>query len=237
MPTAMITSLHDPADREPDYPTIRPHRLAVGFYDFADDGRLIRVDRVELDVAGERIERRGRSRQEAPALVLLNDDDYDYAKIRLDAAVARGGDGAPRGHRQPARPRAGLGRGVGCDAGWGNAGQRLRATCPRQHRHRDANRRPSGTTLAQLLHVARYYVAPARREATITLVGDELWKLAQEAVPGSDSQFQLVRFFANIASTPEHVDALHGLRDGSSIASRAWRSTRTSTGSCSRAWC
>lgn len=38
-----------------DYPTIRPHRLAIGLYDFEGE-RLVRVDRLELDIDGERTE-------------------------------------------------------------------------------------------------------------------------------------------------------------------------------------
>jgi aminopeptidase N len=67
----------------PDHPTLRTHRLAVGLY--ADvDGRLERVHRVETDIAGERTEipeLLGRAR---PDLILVNDDDLTYAKVRVD---------------------------------------------------------------------------------------------------------------------------------------------------------
>jgi aminopeptidase N len=71
------------------------------------------------------------------------------------------------------------------------------------------------TTLAQLSAVARTYVDQDTRDETIAHIGDSLWTLAQEAEAGSDSQFQFVKFFAAIASTPEHVEVLHGLLDGS----------------------
>jgi aminopeptidase N len=67
----------------------------------------------------------------------------------------------------------------------------------------------------QLLTVARMYVDPAARPGTIAEIGDALWSLAEQAEAGSDSQFQFVKFFANIASTPGHVETLRGLRDGS----------------------
>ncbi len=59
----------------------RPHRLAVGCYDSDDSGDLVRTHRVEVDLADER------TPVDLPeaALVLLNDDDLTYAKIRLDA--------------------------------------------------------------------------------------------------------------------------------------------------------
>ncbi|MDN3904575.1 aminopeptidase N [Arthrobacter sp. YD2] len=62
----------------------RPHRLRIGLYNFDDAGFLIRTDSIELDVAGARTEvpeLTGRSR---PALLLLNDEDLTYAKIRFD---------------------------------------------------------------------------------------------------------------------------------------------------------
>src|SRR5690606_25639179 len=71
------------------------------------------------------------------------------------------------------------------------------------------------TTLTQLATVARVYVDPANRAATIEHVGDELWALAQGAAAGSDEQFQFVKFFANLSSSAAHVETLTGLRDGS----------------------
>ncbi len=65
------------------FPTIRRHRIAVGLYDRVD-GRLVRTDRLELDVEGERTEVPQLVGREQPALLLLNDDDLTYAKIRLD---------------------------------------------------------------------------------------------------------------------------------------------------------
>ncbi|MFD5753119.1 aminopeptidase N [Streptomyces sp. NPDC127033] len=67
----------------------RPHRVTVGTYDTAPDNgadagpaRLVARERFELDVplTGP-VTLPGRR----PALVLLNDGDYTYAKIRLDA--------------------------------------------------------------------------------------------------------------------------------------------------------
>jgi aminopeptidase N len=71
------------------------------------------------------------------------------------------------------------------------------------------------TTLSQLATVARFYVTPESRAATIREIGDELWLLARSAESGSDAQFQFVKFFAGLASTDDHVAVLRGLRDGS----------------------
>lgn len=66
------------------WPTLRHHRLAIGLYNEVD-GRLVRTDRVEVDIAGEFTEIAEMVGKKRPALLLPNDDDLTYAKIRLDA--------------------------------------------------------------------------------------------------------------------------------------------------------
>ncbi len=66
-----------------DYPTLRPHRIGIGLYDEVD-GRLVRRTAVETDVDGELTEVAGLVGQRQPDLLLLNDGDLTYAKIRLD---------------------------------------------------------------------------------------------------------------------------------------------------------
>jgi len=74
-----LALLHTPpAGRVPP-----PHHLAVAGYDLVD-GRLTRTWRTEMDVIGTRTlvpEAAGRRR---PAVILVNDDDLAYTKVRLD---------------------------------------------------------------------------------------------------------------------------------------------------------
>ncbi|CAN5581196.1 aminopeptidase N [soil metagenome] len=208
-----ITSFAVLQEADPGYPTIRPHRLAIGFYNL-HGGKLMRDHRIEIDVDGERTDVPSLVGLGKPDLVLVNDEDLAYAKIRLDddsLAVAME-------HLEDIDNP--LARSIVWGAAWD-------AT-------RDAEASPSDyvqlvlnniaaetesttirTTLTQLATVARYYVDPARRAATIESVGDGLWLLASEAEAGSDAQFQFVKFFANRASTAYHVTTLMGLIDGS----------------------
>ncbi|MBO1419677.1 aminopeptidase N [Streptomyces sp. FH025] len=62
---------------------LRPHRIAIGLYELVD-GSLVRTERIELDVDGPRTEVPQLVGRHRPAVVLLNDDDLSYAKIRLD---------------------------------------------------------------------------------------------------------------------------------------------------------
>jgi len=196
-----------------DYPTIRPHRLAIGIYDHEGDA-LVRRHRVEIDVDGTRTEVPELVGQHRGALVLVNDDDLAYAKIRLDeASLATALEHLSRISDPLARALV-----------WGSVWDATRdaETAPRDYVRlvldniaTETESTTIRTTLAQLAQTARAYVDPATRSATVTEVGDALWSLAREAEAGSDAQFQFVKAFAGIASTPEHATTLQGLVDGS----------------------
>ncbi|CAN5528200.1 aminopeptidase N [soil metagenome] len=210
--TGVITSFAILQTAAAYYPTIRPHRLAVGYYDLFD-GSLVRTHRQELDVDGPRTEVPELVGTTKPALVLLNDDDLAYAKIRLDA------DSLAVAIDHLAHIENPLARAIVWGAAWdatrdgespasdyvrlvlGNIASETESTTIR-------------TTLSQLGLVAKQYVAPERRTETLTRIGDTLWTLATEATPGADAQFQFVKFFAAYASTSVHAAALAGLRDG-----------------------
>ena len=106
------------------HPVLRSHRIAVGLYDRTEAG-LVRRERVETDVAGPRTVVPELAGQPRPDLVLVNDDDLTYAKIRLDdhslrtlvgprgsgplGSGLRGSGGVPRDSGAPgdtASPRA-----------------------------------------------------------------------------------------------------------------------------------
>ncbi|MFT4135916.1 aminopeptidase N [Microbacterium sp.] len=195
-----------------DYPTIRPHRLGVGLYNLRD-GALVRTHHVELDVDGDLTEVPQLKYHGRPDLVLLNDEDLAYAKIRLDdrslqTAIAHLG-----------KITDPLARSLVWGAAWdqtrdgesaasdyvdlvlGNIGAETESTTLR-------------TTLGQLLLVANSYVAPERRDATRERVADALWELALAAEPGSDAQLQFVTVFAAAAATPAQWERVRELREG-----------------------
>ncbi|HAG59170.1 MAG TPA: aminopeptidase N, partial [Arthrobacter bacterium] len=63
---------------------LRPHRLRVGSYNFDADGALVRTGSIETDVAGAATDVPELAGQPQPALLLVNDADLTYAKVRLD---------------------------------------------------------------------------------------------------------------------------------------------------------
>ncbi|MEZ3161341.1 aminopeptidase N [Microbacterium sp. BWT-B31] len=195
-----------------DYPTIRPHRLGVGFYDVQGDA-LVRTHHVELDVDGDLTEVAQLKGRHRPALVLLNDEDLAYAKIRLDAESLRTAISSLAKISDP------LARSLVWGAAWdqtrdaegsasdyidlvlGNIGSETESTTVR-------------TTLGQLQLAANAYVSPEKRTATREKVADGLWQLAQGAQAGSDSQLQFVTAFASAASTADQWERVREVRDG-----------------------
>ncbi|NNG34297.1 aminopeptidase N [Nakamurella sp. DB0629] len=77
-----------PADGVGTAPEL-PHRLAVGLYRRDASGRLSRAERFELDLTGERTEVPAAAGLPAPELIVVNDDDLSYAKVRLDPESLR----------------------------------------------------------------------------------------------------------------------------------------------------
>jgi aminopeptidase N len=63
--------------------TIRPHRLAIGLYR-EQDGRLVRTERIELDTDGERTSVAELVGVAQPDVLLINDEDLTYCRVRLD---------------------------------------------------------------------------------------------------------------------------------------------------------
>ncbi|MCC9145661.1 MULTISPECIES: aminopeptidase N [unclassified Arthrobacter] len=197
-----------------EYPTLRPHRLAIGFYNPDEDGRLQRTHRVELDVDGGRTEVPDLAGQPRPALVLLNDDDLAYAKIRLDDASQHT---ATRNLRNIADslPRTLV---------WASAWDAARdAEIPArnyvelvlQNIASESDSTVVQVLLRQLATTLAFYVSPADREPMMVAAADSLWELASAAEPGSDSQLQFVKAFAAHASSGAQLDTLAALFAGS----------------------
>ena len=209
----VITSFAVRQSAPADHPTIRPHRLAIGFYNLVE-GKLVRDHRVELDVDGERTEVAELVGLARPDLVLLNDDDLAYAKVRLDEASHGVALANLSAIEDP------LARALVWSSVWD-------ATRDAETRASDylalvlgniASETESTTlriVLANSILAASAYTAPERRAEARRALADGFWRLAQEAEPGSDAQFQFVMNFAAIAEAGSHVDELAALYDGS----------------------
>jgi aminopeptidase N len=198
-----------------EHPVQRPHRLAIGGYDLVD-GRLVRTVHVELDIDGPRTQVPQLVGTTRPLLVLVNDDDLAYAKIRLDA------DSLAAAIEHLGRFDDSLPRTLVWAAAWD-------ATRDGETPGRDfvdlvlgniAHETDSSVVLVllrQLVTTLDLYVAPEHREATGVAAAGALLDLARAADAGSDTQLQLLKAFAGRASTDEHLDAIAALLDGREV--------------------
>ncbi|MGD9607208.1 MAG: aminopeptidase N [Leucobacter sp.] len=198
-----------------DHPTLRPHRIALGLYEQEEQdqdrpGPIRRTHRIELDVDGPRTEVPELVGARQPDLLLLNDDDLSYAKIRLDA----------RSLATAERSLGGIEDSLARSLVWGTLWDQTRdgefpasrfVGVVLEHISGETNSTTLRTLIGQLLLSASSYVAPERRTATLERVADALWRLAVDADPGSDLQFQFVKSFAQLAATDDQLDTVLAL--------------------------
>lgn len=172
----------------------RPHRLRVGLYDLVDGGLALR-ERIELTVERERTD------VEIPDadLVLLNDDDLTYAKVRLDersldtvaASLSTVSDE--------------LARGLIWSSLW-NATRdgELSATryldIVRAHAPAEPNVALLSATLINAAFAITHYVVDDERAEQRRSWVDSTWAALQGADPGSDAQLSWARAFATASA-------------------------------------
>lgn len=198
-----------------DYPTIRPHRMAIGFYNMVGS-ELVRTHRLELDVDGVRTVVTELVGLERPALILLNDDDLTYAKVRLDDESWKFAL-ANLGKLSDPLARAQV---------WGSAWDATRdgeasatdfITLVLNNVATEDQGTMLITLLRQLMTTTKLYTSPANRHKAIAQVATRLLELAKVAKPGSDNQLLFTKFATYFAETPETGDIIEGLFNGSIV--------------------
>lgn len=201
----------------PEQPTLRRHRLGLGLYDRVGgeaEGRLVRRDYLEIDVEGAETEVPELVGVAQPDLLLLNDEDHAFAKIRLD-------------ERSLATVTAGLSklddslaRALVWSAAWDMtrdaemaATDFVRLVLANIGAETDAwgvTRIPAYAALA-----VNSYSDPAGRAALKAEWETGLRDLLLAAEPGSDHQLTFVRSYAAAAHSESALADLAGLLDGS----------------------
>ena len=207
-------SAPDGSPSAPGDDVLRPHRLAVGFYDVDEaTGRLTRTERFELDVAGEVTEVAEAAGRRRPALILPNDDDLAYAKLRLDEASWE----AASTRLQDVD--SSLARTLLWGAAWdavrdGEASAAWFADLILANIGHEQDSSVVQTLLRQLATSLGQYLPEEQSTAARAAVADRLWGLVAGAEDGSDSQLQFVKAFALHARTAAQLDRLAGVVDG-----------------------
>ncbi|HUD80282.1 MAG TPA: aminopeptidase N [Streptosporangiaceae bacterium] len=200
-------------DAPAEHPELRPHRLAIGLYDRAASGQLTRRRLVELDIAGAATDVPALIGEPRPDLVLVNDDDLTYAKIRLDehslrtviAGISDLSDqlaaalcwaaawDMTRDGEMPARDFLAL----------------VQSGAPSIRQLTVLER-----TLGQAAVAVRRYADPAWQRDGLAQLEASLRTWLAEAEPGSDYQLAYVRALAGVTTSPAGLSFLAGLLDG-----------------------
>ncbi len=196
----------------PEWPTLRPHRLAVGCYDL-QDGAFVRTHRIELDVDGASTEVPGLVGRPMPDLLLVNDDDLAYAKIRLDEASLATALAQPRALVES------LPRSLVLAAAWDMTRDGEMAATDYVQLALQAVAFETESTLLrvliqQLSTAALSYTAPTHRQQVIRDVEVALREATLAAAPGSDAQLQLLTAWASFAQTHESLSLVRALLAG-----------------------
>ena len=207
--TRFEVAQHAPAE----HPSLRSHRVAIGLYE-DKAGRLVRSRRVELDIVGASTVVGDLEGERVPALVLVNDDDLAFAKVRLDPISLR-----------TLRQRLGdiedsLARSVCWTALWDMTRD---AELPAREFlelaiHHGPREREVGAlerVLAQARLAINIYGDPERREAGGERLAATALEQARRAEAAGDHQLAWIRTFVSAAGSPEQVEQVRGLLDGS----------------------
>ena len=200
----------------PEHPTLRPHHIAIGLYERDDAGALVRTHQVQADLTGARTELPGLIGRRQPDLVLLNDDDLDYAIIRFDErslATLTESIG---------RFRDGLARTI-CWAAVIDMTAQAELSIPAFTAILAAGM-GSESSISVLRELHKHASQLLTFAADPASVGDVKRQLAAEAVrrlraapPGGDHQLAWAQLFGWTATAPDQLDLLEGLLSGSEV--------------------
>ena len=210
---------------------LRPHRVAVGLYRRdAAEGTLERYARAELDVAGPHTPVPQLVGAERPDLVLVNDEDLTYAKVRFDEVSLQtfrdhlgdlaGPAAVPGATPGPASYNPSMSRALCWSALWNLTRDGL---VPARDFVgmvlRFAGEESDIGVLQRLQSQARtaveLYTAPAFRQETARRLAEGAVSQLRLAPPGSGHQLAWARCFASLATAERDLRVLRGLLDGS----------------------
>ncbi|NJC71675.1 aminopeptidase N [Planosporangium thailandense] len=203
----------------PSRPVLRPHRLALGLYDRAADGRVVRRERVEVDVDPAdqgRTPVPALAGRPAAALLLANDDDLTYAKVRLsDAELAA----LPELLPAVVDPVA---RALLWSAAWdATRDAEIAPTTFVDLAVAGLPTEPDSTLFTEVIGFAAaitvgQYLTPELRAGASAALASVCARVVGSAAAGSDRQLAAARGLVRCAGAAE-VDVLRGWLDGTSV--------------------
>ncbi|MCI7552280.1 MAG: aminopeptidase N [Actinomycetaceae bacterium] len=195
--------------------SLRPHRIGVGGYNLVD-GVFKRTEYTELDIDGESTVVPDFVGITRPQLILINDGDLAYAKVRLDDdSLAAAIENINAFDDRLPRTLVLLSAWDMCRDGEMPASDFARLAL------RALETEDHGTVLRYLrneLDVATsLYSHPSKREQLQIEVGGTLKTLVAGAEPGSDRQLQLALSAIALAHTDEQIDGVARWLEGKDV--------------------
>jgi aminopeptidase N len=197
--------------------TLRPHRLAVGLYE-EKDGKLVRTKRVELDVDGARTDVAELVGVGQPDVLIVNDDDLTYCKLRLDEhslAYLRSNGGI-------AKFAESLPRTLCWSAAWdmtrdGELATRDYLALVLSGAATESDIGVMQSLTRQALRALEIYADPSWAPTGYEQLAATALQELKAAAPGSDHQLAWAHAFFGAARSDEHLDTIAGLLDGPTV--------------------
>ncbi|MCI0688575.1 MAG: aminopeptidase N [Sporichthyaceae bacterium] len=201
-------------EADPDWPTLRTHRIAIGVYDRVPGAGLTRRQRVEIDVSGPRTEVPELVGVPRGDLVLLNDDDLTYAKIRLDpVSLTTAVQAVAEIDSSIARALCWAAAWDMCRDGQMPAREYIAMVLGGMGAEHDIS--VVDALLGRRVAVALdEYTDPSWRPVGVRLMQDRMRELLDGAEPGSDHQLAWARGLVWSSSQPAELEFVGGLLDG-----------------------
>ena len=192
---------------------LRPHHIGIGLYNRSGSS-IKRDSRIEIDVDGARTEVPELVGMPVADLLLLNDGDYTFVKIRLDEASAKTSATGLRDIEDS------VSRALIWGAAWDMTRDAEMSTTDYLNMVLNTDLGSIEIGVAQqLLLQARSAIEqfgnPANRAANRDALAASLIKALATAEPGSDHQLAFVKNIAGLARTKDHTSLIAGWLDGS----------------------
>jgi aminopeptidase N len=212
---SVVIEQEPPTAPEGIEPILRSHRVAIGLYDIKDGALQLR-ERREIDVVGERTDVPELVGQPRADLLLINDGDLTFAKIRLDDDSWRTAT-SHLGALEDSLARAVI---------WGAAWDMTRDAQVSTGDFVDlvlaglAAETDIGVVqgvLRQSRMAIDQFAAETNRTEYLIRFAEKLQELARAAEPGSDRQLAFTRSFAGAATTNGHLELVENLLDGTDV--------------------
>ena len=198
--------------------SLRPHRVAIGSYSPTGRGadtHLERTNRIELDVDGELTQVPELVGAKRADVLVLNDDDLTYAKVRLDD------ESLSHGLTNIETFAESLPRSIVLASAWdmvrdGELAASHFLNAALQALDVEEHSSVIQGLLGRITTCLSAFLPPAVRRDLAPGTADHLLELARAAQAGSDKQLQLVRAVAAHAVTGEQLDVVAGFLEGTS---------------------